>query len=254
MMKRLLYILLTVASVFCITSCMEIDNFDAPNAHITGRLIDKTTGQNLITDHGDTHIRLWEKSFSVDPSPQGIPVQFDGTYNNQKLFAGTYDMLPFNGPYWPADTIRGVKIGSKTVEQNFEVTPYLHIIDFTAELEGTMLTLSCRLSAPFTEMTINGEVQPLPNVLEIRPFLSLTKYCGAPSHIGEYYINDYRVNLRSPWSRIDTDNDGISDKIYTIIVPVKKGYTYNVRMGANTNYTHEKFNYSEVKKIVVPNN
>jgi hypothetical protein len=95
-------------------------------------------------------------------------------------------MLPHNGPYWPADTIRNVAIGRKTVTQNFEVTPYLHITDFEAVLEGTTLTLSCRLSAPFTEMTINGEIVPLPNVLEIRPFLSLTQYCGAANYIGEY--------------------------------------------------------------------
>lgn len=99
-MKKLAYSLIGTVFVLCMAmaSCMEIDNFDAPDARITGRLIDKTTGENFITDHGDTHIRLWEMSYSSNPAPQGIPVRFDGTYNNEKLFAGTYDMLPFNGP------------------------------------------------------------------------------------------------------------------------------------------------------------
>lgn len=251
-MRTLLYGLLAI-SMFYMASCMEIDNFDMPDAHVTGRLIDKTTGESFITDHGDTHIRLWEMSYSENPSPQSIPVKFDGTYNNERLFAGTYDMLPHNGPYWPADTIRGVRIGRSTATQNFEVTPYLHITDFDAVLEGTTLTLTCRLSAPFTQMTVNGEIVPLPNVLEVRPFLSLTQYCGAANYIGEYWTNEYRVNLRVPWERIDTDGDGVSDNTYTIIVPVKEGYTYNVRMGANVNYTDQKFNYSEVKRIVVPN-
>lgn len=251
-MKKLLYSLILGISICAFSACMEIDNFDAPDAHITGKLIDKTTGQNFITDHGDTHIRIWEMSYSTNPAPQSIPVQFDGSFNNERLFAGTYDMLPFNGPYWPADTIRGVGIGKKTTIQDFEVTPYLHITDFEATLEGTKLTLSCRLSAPLTENTINGEITPLPNVLEIRPFLSLTQYCGEANYIGEYWTNEYRVNLRSPWERIDQDGDGISDNIYSITVPVKKGYTYNVRIGANVNYTHQKFNYSEVKRIEVP--
>ena len=253
-MKKLAYSLIGTVFVLCMAmaSCMEIDNFDAPDARITGRLIDKTTGENFITDHGDTHIRLWEMSYSSNPAPQGIPVRFDGTYNNEKLFAGTYDMLPFNGPYWPADTIRGVRIGRSTATQDFEIIPYLHIIDFEAVLEGTLLTLSCRLSAPFTEMIINEELVPLPNVLEVRPFLSLTMYCGAANYIGEYWTNEYRVNLRAPWGRIDADGDGQSDKTYTIVVPVKEGYTYNVRMGANVNYTDQKFNYSEVKRIEVP--
>lgn len=253
-MKKIVYSLVGAVSVLCMVSCMEIDNFDAPDARISGRLIDKTTGENFITDHGDTHIRLWEMSYSSNPAPQGIPVRFDGTYNNEKLFAGTYDMLPFNGPYWPADTIRGVRIGKKTAPQDFEVIPYLHIIDFEAVLESTTLTLSCRLSAPFTEMIINEELVPLPNVLEVRPFLSLTMYCGAANYIGEYWTNEYRVNLRVPWERIDADGDGLSDKTYTITVPVKEGYTYNVRMGANVNYTDQKFNYSEVKRIKVPGN
>lgn len=250
-MKKVIYYLFSVNFLF-LFSCMEIDNFDAPDAHIAGRLIDKTTGENFITDHGDTHIRIWEMSYSVNPAPQSIPVQFDGTYNNEKLFAGTYDMLPFNGPYWPADTIYGVGIGRRLEVQDFEVIPYLHITDFDATLDGTSLTLSCRLSAPFTERTINGEAVPLPNVLEIRPFLSLTMYCGAANYIGEYWTNDYRINLRTSWDRIDTDGDGKSDEVYAITVPVKKGYTYNVRMGANVNYTDQKFNYSEVKRIVVP--
>lgn len=252
-MKKILYGLLIISASFLASSCMKIDNFDAPDAKVSGKLIDKTTGKNFITDHGDTQIRIWEMSFSTNPSPQGIPVQFDGTYNNERLFAGTYDMLPFNGPYWPADTVRNVAIGRKGAVQDFEVVPYLHLTEFEAKLDGLDLTLSCRLSAPHTEMTINGVVEPLPNVLEVRPFLSLTKYCGQANYIGEYWTNDFRVNLRKPWEKIDEDGDGMSDETYSITVPVKKGYTYNVRMGANVNYTDQKFNYSEVIRIEVPN-
>jgi hypothetical protein len=244
---------------------MEIDNFDAPEAHVTGRLIDRTTGKNYITDHGDTHIRIWEMSYSLNPAPQSIPVKFDGSYNNERLFAGTYDMLPEDGPYWPADTIRGVKIGKKTTTQDFEIIPYLHIIDFEASLteRADSLTMSCRLSLPRIKITEEGEdgkmleresiIFPPHNVLEVRPFLSLTMYCGSANCIGEYGTN-YRKNLRKDWTdaAIDPDGDGISET-YTITVPVKKGYTYNVRMGANMSDTHQKFNYSEVKRIAVPN-
>jgi len=251
-MKKLLYSLLIGVSAFCMASCMGIDNFDEPDAHVTGRLIDSTTGENFITDHCDHEIRIWEKSFSLDPTPQGIPVKSDGTYNNTKLFAGTYDMLPYNGPYWPADTIAGVKIGGgKKAVQNFEVIPYLKIIDFETKLEGVMLTMSCRLQAPLTER----KGIALPQVLEIRPFLSLTQFCGAANRIDYYWRNepDFRINLRRTWDRIDTNGDGISDDTYKLTLELKKGYTYNVRMGANVNYTHQKFNYSEIVKIAVPN-
>ena len=248
MMKKILYSLLTGVAAFCISSCMEIDNFDAPDAHVTGRLIDSTTGETYITDHTDTHIRIWEKSYSVNPTPQDIPVKGDGTYNNSKLFAGTYDMLPYDGPYWPADTAFNVPIGAKGTVQDFTITPYLKIVDFKTELDGITLTMSCRLQAPLTEK--NGLA--LPQVLEIRPFLSLTQYCGNANKIDYYASNDFRINLRRTWDRIDTNGDGISDDTYTISVELKKGYSYNVRMGANVNDTYTKFNYSEIVRIVVP--
>lgn len=31
-------------------SCMKVDNFDVPDAHFTGRIIDATTGENILAD------------------------------------------------------------------------------------------------------------------------------------------------------------------------------------------------------------
>jgi len=126
-------------------------------------------------------------------------------------------------------------------------------VDFKTELVGTKLTLSCRLQAPFTDRSVNGVSTPLPQILEVRPFSSLIQFCGAANRIDEYYNNDLRVNLRRTWDRIDVNGDGTSDETYTISVTVKKGYTYNVRMGANVNDTYQKYNYSEIVNIVVPN-
>lgn len=70
----------------------------------------------------------------------------DGTYNNTKLFAGTYDVVA-EGPWWPVDTLRNVPVGGK-VTRNFEVTPYLKITDFSAILDGDTLRVEGRLAAP----------------------------------------------------------------------------------------------------------
>ena len=43
-MKKLKYSLLFGVLTLFVTSCMEVDNFDEPDAHFTGRIIDKTTG------------------------------------------------------------------------------------------------------------------------------------------------------------------------------------------------------------------
>ena len=49
-MKKTIYSILFVASVLASSSCMKVDNFDAPEAHVTGRIIDSTTGENILAD------------------------------------------------------------------------------------------------------------------------------------------------------------------------------------------------------------
>lgn len=244
-MKRIYYSVLTVlAVVLAACSCMKIDNFDAPDAKISGRLIDKTTGENFIVDHGDNHIRIWEVSYSTNPSPQSLAVKEDGTFTNTKMFAGTYDMLPYDGSYWPCDTTFNVKVGRKGAHVDLEVTPYLHLVDFKAELDGLNLTLSCRLEAPV--------VEGLPQIVELRPFLSLNKHCGSANHIDYYFTDTYKISVRKAWSKIGNP-DGTSDQVFSVTLPVKAGYTYWCRMGAQVNNTFKNYNYSEIVKIEVPN-
>lgn len=54
---------------------MEVDNFDAPSECLTGSIIDVTTGQNILADQAEARVRIWEKSYSLNPSPQDIPVK-----------------------------------------------------------------------------------------------------------------------------------------------------------------------------------
>lgn len=240
-MKKLIYSLFVGASAVFMTSCMGIDNFDEPGAHFTGRIIDATTGENLLADQGECRVRIWEKSFSLNPEHQDIPVKQDGTFNNTKLFNGTYDIVP-QGAWWPADTIR-LGIGKKTVTQNFEVTPYLKLFDFQTELVGDSLFMHCRIDAPKKE--------GLPQIMEIRPYLSLNQFCGAANCISHYNNTTHRVNIMQSWDKIEKLEDGKS-KVFTVKAQVKPGYIYFVRMGAKVRDDFEKFNYTEIKEIEVP--
>lgn len=221
---------------------MEVDNFDAPDAHLTGRIIDLTTGENVLADQGECHVRIWEKSFKENPDPQDIPVKQDGTYNNTKLFKGTYDMVP-EGAWWPADTIRA-GLGSK-LTQNFEVTPYLKLTDFKVEQAyPDSIQVSCRFYAPIEE--------GLPRILDIRPFLSLNQFCGAANCISHYStLAKYKTNINKVWDKVDKEEDGLS-KTYSFMVWVKPEYTYFVRMGVRVDDTFQKYNYTEVVKIEIP--
>ena len=108
-MKKIFYIL---TAALALSACMKIDNFAAPDAKISGTIIDATTGKPFLTDHGTNSIRIWEVSYSTKPNPQDLGIKEDGTYAHTKLFAGTYDMVPRNGAWWPTDTTYNVKIGA----------------------------------------------------------------------------------------------------------------------------------------------
>lgn len=241
-MKKIVYIILGVLLV-SITSCMEIDNWAEPDAQVYGRVLDSYTGENLLSSQGDWGIRIWERTWTESvPNNQSLTVKQDGTYNNSKLFAGTYDMLPYGGPFWPVDTIKNVKFGGST-PQDFTITPYLQLTDFEVSLNGLKLTLKCRLKAPIRE--------GLPNLVEIKPFLSLTTFCGATNNIdiGEY--SNKRKQINRSW--MEEVGDVESSNLYRIgPLPVKAGYTYYVRLGANVNDANRKYNYSQIIKVEVP--
>ncbi|GHT18349.1 hypothetical protein AGMMS4957_00490 [Bacteroidia bacterium] len=252
-MKKIIYLMMGVALI-SVTSCMETDNWDAPDARIYGTVIDEYTNAPLLTDQNDWQIRIWERSWKASaPQDQNLPVKADGTYNNSKLFAGTYDMLPYDGPFWQTtDTVKGIVFKKGGTKQDFTVKPYLQILDFAYDL-GTVtdgradLYLSCRLKAPITEGF---------DVVEIKPFLSLNAFCGSSNYIniGEY--NDRRKTLNKNWGDVLTElgdnGDGTTNTVTIGPLPVKSGYTYRVRIGANVNKLNRKYNYSEIKEFKVP--
>ena len=96
--------------------------------------------------------------------------------------------------------------------------------------------------AAFLLITISAKAQKL----------TVVDSDGNGIHLDYYYSNTYRVNLRAMWSSIDKDGDGLSDKEYTITVPVKNGYKYWCRMGVKFNDTYESWNLSETQVIEIP--
>lgn len=241
-MKKLLHILPCLLLV-TVSSCLEVDNWVEPDARVHGRIIDSYTGENILTSQGEWGIRIWERSWTESaPTSQSLAVKQDGSYNNSKLFAGTYDMLAYGGPFWPVDTIQDVKF-SGDMEQDIVVTPYLILDDFEVNRNGLKLTMRCKLSAPIRE--------GLPNLVEVKPFLSLNTFCGASSFIDIAEYNNQRKQINKSW--MEEVGDVETSGYYTIgPLPVKPGYTYYVRLGANVNDANRKYNYTEIVKVEVP--
>jgi hypothetical protein len=241
-MKRILYVMAGCLLMLG-TACTKIDNYDGPNARLSGTITDKSTGDPFILDQGGISLRMWETSWSDTPAPRDIAVMADGTYNNTKLFKGTYSILPYSGAFWPTtDTIKGFDLtGNNTLD--FELTPYLHVTDVSYELVGEnrdQLSITCRLHAPIAE--------GMPNVVEIRPFLSFTKFCGAGNRIDYYFKDEYKIGLNRAWSDIG-DANGMSNTFTIPNLPLDKGKVYRFRVGVQINNSFSSWNYSKIYEI-----
>ena len=247
-MKKLIFGLACLLLIMG-NACTPIDNYDGPNAELSGKITDKSTGKPFLLDQGGLSIRMWETSWTATtPSPRDLVVKQDGTYAHTKLFQATYDIVPYQGAFWPVtDTIKGFQLtGAKTID--FELTPYVHIIDLQHSwVENDSLQITWKLEAPITA--------GMPNIREMRPFLSLTKFCGNGNRIDYYYNNNFRIAGDS-WSALAAPGTPNITRTFTFerryALPLDKGKTYNVRIGAQINNSSSSWNYSDIFTVVVP--
>lgn len=235
-MKKITNGFLIILAVYMAFSCTKIDNYDGPNAAFKGNIIDKTTGKNLLTETSGVQIKLEELSWSNTPTPQYIPSKQDGTFQDTKLFSGHYRVTPTNGPFWPGDTAE-LDING-TTSHDFQLTPYLKIVNVTHTMSGTTLTIKFHLEAPIT----NG----LPNVLDVKPFVNTTEFVGSGATISQYSESN-KKDINASWS------DAIANTEYTLkVANLKEERTFYVRVGARVDDSFKKYNYSDTFKIVVP--
>ena len=91
-----------IAAVFMAVSCSK-DNYAAPEETFRGAFIDKGTGETLQVapgadiNSGGIRIRMMEYSWSDNPTPYDFFAKQDGTFNNTRIFKGTYGVIP-EGP------------------------------------------------------------------------------------------------------------------------------------------------------------
>src|ERR1700694_2090890 len=156
-------ILLGLSLLMAGSSCIKRDNYPGPNASLQGSLFqDGTSSKNTVqTCTGNFNIRLEQLNWSATPVPQDIPVKYDGTYQNTELFSGHYRVSLKGGAFWPVapkemDISKGTKF-------NFQLTPYLLINNFKADLvDSTTLSLHFDMAAP-----IDGG---FPTIIEMQPY------------------------------------------------------------------------------------
>src|SRR5690606_28315644 len=138
-MKNITYLILFALITFSSCSMFEMDNYDLPAETIQGEVVDRETGEPVLTDQGSEgiRVRLTELSWgdNATPNPDFFCMP-DGTFQNTKLFSGNYNVR-IDGPFIPLirEDERGVPLADETQTMDiqgvsnvtFEVQPFLRV-------------------------------------------------------------------------------------------------------------------------------
>ncbi|HKJ78477.1 MAG TPA: DUF3823 domain-containing protein, partial [Prolixibacteraceae bacterium] len=179
-----------------------------------------------------TKIELIEHGFE-NPSIQQIVVKVDGTYRDDMMFAGEYSIIPLRrGNFVPMTDTMIVDIEGETVK-NFEVQPYIRVLDPNITIDGTKITATFRL-----EQTVENEVD------QIGLFGHRSPAVGEPLQLGK---KTKRIrDVVDPTEVFELVMDVRTDRDFV------RGEAYHFRIGAVIDADEAEYNYAPAVRLTIP--
>ncbi len=214
-----------------VIACSDVDNYEAPHQTLSGSLIDTETGEAIPSQAPNgLRIRLYDQQYT-DPQPIDFWGTQEGTFTNNRLFAGDYKLIADNGGFYPLDTV----LISLPVEGDLtiEATPYLRIsAEATASNGNIIVSYTIAESKP-------NESQ----IVEKGVFVNSTHYVDMNN-----FVNDNPFTDLSSVDDAETTQGTITDTI----TGLEAGNTYYLRVGASSDNIGSHYNYSKVIKVELP--
>lgn len=238
-MKRRILTAILFVFIGGLTSCMEIDEYDAPDQTLSGAVIDVNTGESIQTEQGGgIRIRMEETSWSDDAQPTYFWVRQDGTFQNTKVFEGTYVVTPVDGPYFPVEG-KTVEVDGNAIV-DFDVEPFLNLEITNLEQNGGDIAVSFSISRSTEAFKIT----------DARVFVSNVHYVGNNTFLN----NKSGQNLTPSVDFNNTPDETVLGTIHSLdVIGLESGRTYYLRVGARTDDNVQKrYNYSKIETITVP--
>ena len=218
-MKNYILIFSFLLGCFSFNSC-ELDDYQEPNAEVSGQIIDAITGNPLQSEQPEGfQIRLLEEGYT---DPNIFWGMADGNFMNTRLFPYTYTVMPTNGPFIDPEpqTVTLPKTG-----MTFTVQPYTNVSG-TASIQGGIFNYSVNLKkgagVKITELVII--------VCENNPRVCMSTYSFRGIQNVSEISDDELVSM--------THTGSINN-----YAPAA-GRTYYVRFAAKTS-SSARYNYSE---------
>jgi hypothetical protein len=255
-MKKIIFFTMISMVIAFISSCKpELDNYAAPAETLTGKIIDSSTGLpiQLESGSGGSQIRMDEISWGANVTPWDFNVMMDGTFNNTKIFAGTYRVYPFGGPYVPIYLVstttpidkRDTTVIKGIVTKEFTVDPFLKVqwVGTPVLNADSTVTIQCR----FDRGTTNPAFQF--NVSDVYFYVNNTPFVGGSS---------FDANMSTQVVYSGTAGNALLGTTVSITSKTTKKFkggprTYYLRIGARTaDNINKRYNYTDVKAFTIP--
>ena len=148
-MKNICY---SILLVMILSGCNKIDNYDAPGATLTGKVVDDLTNE-MVQNSGPntgTSIQLFEGNSKQPIVSNSFP---DGHFVNAALFPGSYKLFPLGAFKIVGDTVR-LKISGIT-NTEVRVLPNLRLKATLQSISGTTATIKVDYSKVHSTEVIN---------------------------------------------------------------------------------------------------
>lgn len=230
-MKNKNIYLLSAAFFFTLFTSCELDNYEAPNATMSGSIFDIETNELVRQDIVDgAQIEYIEHGFE-NPQTQYQIIKNDGTYRNNLMFAATYTMHLRRGNFVPIDEIEvKIKKGDNVID--YQVMPYIRIKNAKIEKGDGVVVAEFNLQ------------QTVPNKV---------------SKIGLYAHQQATVGASSKTAYIESTVNAVSteDTVYKLILAIDEKFTtgkqYYFIIGAliDASEAQAKPNYAAPVRIAI---
>jgi len=230
-MKNRFYLIIAAVAVL-FSSCKK-DNYDAPAADFTGRIVYK--GEPINVQYGQVNFELWQSGFG-NYSALNVAVAQDGNYS-AKLFDGNYKLVfaANQGPFlWKKnaagkqDTI-AVNISASKV-MDIEVMPYYMIRGATLAAAAGKVNGFCKLEKIITD--VNAK-----DIENVSLFINKTQFVDGSNNIASQQINgaaiadlnNLNMSVTIPaivptqnyvFARIGVKIAGVEDMIFTPVAKI----------------------------------
>ncbi|RAV98204.1 DUF3823 domain-containing protein [Pseudochryseolinea flava] len=226
--KNITSIILLFALIVLLSSCglNDLDNYDQPDAGLSGRIVDDETGELVQQDiiRGGV-IEIVENGYVT---PQYLVLKNDGTYANTRLFANSYTVQPKRGNFKVVDPQEVNVKGQTTLD--FRVTPYIRIKDLDIEKDGNIIRATFRL-----------EQTSVSNVLKVGLYAHPDPNVGEPMHLARKEVNVNEIVDPNEVFQIELDTFSDPD--------LREGKLIFFRVGALIDVPEAKFNYAAAVSI-----